>query len=370
MKLVYFLVRFIVQLFYYPFCLCKVQTKKVTFLSRQTNEPSIDFKYIQDELIKHNFKTVMLCKRFDNIKRHLFSYSIFTIKSIYHIATSRVCIVDSYSVVSMLKKRKNTYVMQIWHALGAIKKFSYQTLDTPYGRSKKAALSLRMHKGYDMILSTSKKTTEYFMEAFRYPYEKFYQSGLPRIDYLKKEEKRIKKDILNKYPELKDKKNILYVPTFRNKENNINSLTKQIDFKKYNFIVKSHSNQHLNTNNSLIFTCDDVKSIDLLTISDYVITDYSAIALEAMILKKKVFYYLYDYEEYQKNNGLNVDLFKEMPNCCFKKSKDLIKALDKKYPWKEWHRYYNLYLEQDKGDSTKKIVDKIILWSSDTNEKS
>ena len=90
MKLVYFLVRFIIRLFYYPFCLCKVQTKKVTFLSRQTNEPSIDFKYIQDELNRRGFNTVMLCKRFDNIKKHLLSYGIFTIKSLYHIATSKV----------------------------------------------------------------------------------------------------------------------------------------------------------------------------------------------------------------------------------------------------------------------------------------
>ena len=40
----------------------------------------------------------------------------------YHLATSRACIVDTYIIpVSILKHRDELIIIQIWHALGAIK---------------------------------------------------------------------------------------------------------------------------------------------------------------------------------------------------------------------------------------------------------
>ena len=81
----------------------------------------------------------------------------------------------------------------------------------------------------------------------------------------------------------------------------------------------------------------------MICIADYIITDYSGIAIEAAILNKKTLYYVFDYEEYDKNTGINIDLFKEMPNCCFKDAKKLCKYIDVK-----------------DGTSTKKICDLII----------
>lgn len=371
MKIVFFLIRFWLRILYLPFCLLPVQKKKIVFLSRQVNEPSIDFKYIADELLtRDEFKIVFLCQRLDNIKKHLFKYSIFTLKTIYHFATAKVCIVDSYSIISMLPKRKKTKVLQIWHALGAIKKFSYQTLDQPFGRSKAIAKGLKMHHGYDLILSSSEKTTTYFMEAFGYTKDSFYNVGMPRIDYLLENEQKNKKNIYKIYPEFKTKKTILYAPTFRkSKEDGVNTLLKNLDLKKYNIIVKSHANQKLTVKNGQVYTCPEFTALDLLAVSDAVITDYSAIALEAMVLKKKIYYYLYDYAKYQKNNGLNVDLMKELPKSCFKSAKQLSLALEKRYPWEEWEKYYEDYIEHPNGGCTKAIVDKIVVWSSDLNEK-
>lgn len=51
---------------------------------------------------------------------------------------------------------------------------------------------------------------------------------------------------------------------------------------------------------------------------DYVITDYSALTMDACLLNKKLLLYVYDYEKYEKENGLNIDLFKELKNCVYK----------------------------------------------------
>jgi CDP-glycerol glycerophosphotransferase (TagB/SpsB family) len=46
------------------------------------------------------------------------------------------------------------------------------------------------------------------------------------------------------------------------------------------------------------------------------------------VLNRKPFYYLYDYETYVKNNGVNIDLEKEMPGCVFYDADSLIQAIE------------------------------------------
>lgn len=345
---------------------------KIIFLSRQSNGETLDFKLIKEEIRKRDseVKMIFLCKRFDNIKKHLISYSLYTIKTLYHIATSKVCVVDSYSVVSMLKNRKDLKVLQIWHALGAIKKFSLQSVGTKAGRSEAVASALKMHKGYDAIISTSKASTKFFMEAFGYEKKYFKNYGLPRIDYLIHEESRLKKQILKKYKNLSKKTVILYAPTFRkSKVDSTEELIKNIDLNKYNLIVKGHLNQELKFDKSSIYTCDEFKALDLLTVCDYLITDYSAIAIEATVLNKKTLYYVYDYEEYKEENGLNVDLYKEMPGCVFKDVKDLVKTLENKYDDKLVKNYKDKYIENQEGNSAELIAKLIIDWKDSYEHK-
>lgn len=371
MKFILLLIKIFMKFIYFFMKLFKTRNK-VTFLSRQSNDITLDFSLISNELKKRD-KTIevcILCKRFDNLKKEFIKYGIYIIKSMYHIATSRVCVIDSYCLpISILNHKKNLKVLQIWHALGAIKKFGYQTINKKSGRSSIVAKYLNMHKNYDNIISSSREMTKYFMKAFGYSEEVFLNYGLPRIDYLIKNKIYIKKRIFKDYPKFKTKKNILYVPTFRTTNDIcVNELIKNINFNKYNLIIKSHVNQNITFDKSEIFVCSDYSSVDLLTISDYVITDYSAIALEAAILDKKTYYYVFDYEKYKENNGLNINLYKEMPGCVFKDIKKLIKELEKeKYDMKTLRLYKDKYLGNLLGNSTELITDKIVDWLSDYN---
>lgn len=371
MKILLNLFIIVLNILYLPIKLFKTKNK-VVFLSRQSNDITLDFRLLAESIIKKDQKIecVFLCKRFDNIKKHLISYSLYVIKSMYHIATSKVCIVDSYSIVSMLHNKKDLKILQIWHSLGAIKKFSYQTIGTKYGRNKDVAEILKMHYGYDAIITSSKENIKYFKQAFNYPENKFLSYGLPRIDYLLKEENNIKNKILNKYPDLTKKKVILYAPTFRNKmKDNTDELIKNIDLNKYNLIIKNHLNQKLNFKNDKVYTCDDFNTLDLITICDYLITDYSAISLEAAILNKKTYYYLYDYEEYKQNNGLNIDLFKEMPGCVFKNIVDLKNKLESDYDISLVEKYKHKYIDNLSGNSTELISNLIIEWIKEYDNK-
>ena len=365
MKILLSLFRLLLQIIYLPMKLNKTKQNRVIFISRQSNDITLDFNLLIENLKKEkpNIDIIVLCKRFDNIKKHILNYSLYTLKTMYYLSTSKVCVIDSYCLpVSVLQHKKSLKVIQIWHSLGAIKKFGYQTLDTKYGRKSSIAKGLRMHKNYDLIISGSKAMTKYFSKAFGYEKKYFKEYGLPRIDYILNNKDTIRNKIYKKYPELRKKKNILYAPTFRKDDvTAIGNIVKEMDYKKYNFILKSHPNQEVETTNKNIYTCSDIKTIDLLEITDYLITDYSAISIEAAILDIKTFYYLFDYKKYQENNGINIDIKKEMPGCVYEDFKSLYKHLDSnEYNMQALKNYKTKFLPKKLGESTTNITKEIL----------
>jgi len=284
------------------------------------------------------------------------------IKEMYYLATSKVCITDGYNIpISVLTHKKDLIIIQIWHSLGAIKKFGYQSLNTD--RKKEIASLLKMHKNYNYIISGSKEMTRYFSKAFGYKKEVFYPLGLPRLDYILNYNEINKKKIYSAYPEFKKKKIILYVPTFRdNNYYKINELIKAINLKKYVLIIKIHPNMSYKiAEEKNVYTCEDFTSLQLISVADHIITDYSAISIEAAILEKPVYLYVYDIEEYKRNPGINLDLKKMLPKYVFKNEKDLYEKLSKeKYDKKIIKAFKEKYVCNDKGTVTNNLVQFII----------
>jgi CDP-glycerol glycerophosphotransferase (TagB/SpsB family) len=338
---------------------------RVVFMSRQTDKPSLDFKMLIEELEKDNIDVIILCRRMKKTLKDNISYYFHLYKQMYYLATSKVCIIDAYiPTVSILNHKKELKVIQIWHALGAIKKFGLQSIGNVSGRNKDVSEAAKMHANYDTIISTSKKTTEYFSEAFGYDKKHFSNFGLPRIDYLYKNKDIIKNNILLKYPKIGKKKTILYAPTFRTTmDDKAQELIKAIDLKKYNLIIKEHYIQKLNFERNKVFTCPEFSPLELLTVSDFIITDYSAVAIEAAIIDVKLYFYIFDYEKYKMNNGLNMDMKKDYPNLSFKDEVELLKAIKSKtYPKEEYNRFKDAYLPKELGESTLKIKQLIIKY--------
>lgn len=341
----------------------KINNNKVVFISRLDSKKSLDFCLLEEELLKtnKNAECVFLCKRVTSLTKDFFGNVKYTFDCLNNLANAKVCITDSFvPAISIVNHKKELKVIQIWHSMGAIKKFSFQTLGNESGRDENVARILDMHRNYDYIISGSKAMTKYFSKAFNYDEKYFKNYGLPRMDYLLHNEKKLKNEIYKEYPYLKNKKVILYAPTFRTtNDDQTDELINSIDLDKYNLIIKAHARQELK-HNKKVHTCDKYSALDLITVCDYIITDYSGIAIEAAILDKKTLYYVFDYEKYKKNNGLNIDLYKEMPGCVFSDAKDISKFIEKdKYDMKVLYDYKNRYIDVQDGTSTRKIVDLI-----------
>lgn len=301
-----------INLFFMPLKL----KNKVAIISRQADEPTLDIKILNEHLNNRNIETVVLTHTLKKSISGMIAYALHMMSQMYQIATSKVVIIDGYCIlVSILPKKEGQKVIQMWHALGAIKKFGWQNAESPDGNGKDVAEVMCMHRNYDFVFSPSSVTGEFFAEAFRTPHEKIVGYGLPRIDYLKTEDADLTKRIADQYPSAAGKINVLYVPTFRkNAELDLEKLISGFDFESMNLIVKKHfldKGDYTWAQQAGAIVDGRFTSMEWLKNCTKVITDYSAIAFEAAVLDREIYIYQPDVSDYEYNVGLNVDLTAE-----------------------------------------------------------
>ena len=334
---------------------------RACFFSRQASKPSLDFTLLQRQLgyIAPQMEIVTICHRFQDRRDGLVRFAADQLRSMYLLATSRVCVLDGYwPAVSLLRHRRELRVIQIWHSVGKIKRSGYQTLGMASGRDATLARALRMHRGYDYIISGGAAWEPYYCQAFDTTPDKLRHYGLPRLDWLLEQEDR-RQALERTYPELKGRTVVLYAPTYRTYPIAPHEeLTALFDADKYALICRFHPNQRFaQPLPEELRRYDGEDIFSLLSGCDYLITDYSSLALEGAALQKKTMYYLFDRERYLRQNGLNIDPAEEMPDCSFERAEDLYAAIDSgRYPLEQLHRYQEKYLPEDLGHSTRNIA--------------
>lgn len=354
------------------YCILKIfRTKKgkILFLSRQSDTLSLDFRMLRDELFRQaeeenrSIEIVEICNYMVDGKSGIVKFGTDVLKSMFHLATSEAAVLDAYwPAVSMLNHKKNLTVIQMWHAIGKIKQSGYQTLDKESGRSRKVAELMDMHKQYDVIIAGGKAFNRFYCLSFNTTEDKLCNIGLPRIDWLLQTEASNRAAVLEKYPEFADKTVVLYAPTFRkNIELKWEPLLEKFDFSKSVLIIKGHPNQAIECDREGVYMCPEFSSVQMLAACDYLITDYSAIALEGAVLNKKTYYFLYDYEEYTRKNGINLNPFESMPGCAFRDGRELIVHLQSgAYDQTILDNYRQMYLPENLGSSTVRLAELVL----------
>ena len=368
MKIFVILLRWLMNFIYFFMKLFPTDNNKVIFLSRQSDVPTEDFLFLKKRLeeLKPDIKIVMITQRADNNAQSMLRFAGATLKSMYHMATGRVCVLDGYwPAVSVLKHKGTLAVVQMWHAMGKIKKSGYQSLGKKLGRSEMIAKEMRMHRNYDVIIAGGRAFNPFYCASFDVDESILYNVGLPRMDSLREGRQACRELFDKTYPWLKNKKIILYAPTFRKGHIlDASAMRDAFDFSREDciFVVKRHPNQQLRLQSIRPgLTCSKLPTSVLLTLCDCVITDYSAITIEAAVLGKPVYFYPFDYEDYIAHNGLNVVLSDEFPNSVYRDPKELFAAIDSgDYDWESYNRFCEKYLPDMSGRATDKISNLII----------
>ena len=287
-----------------PLMLFKV-TNKITLISRKNNKKSMDLFILEKDLKKMypNYKVIVLTDYVPNDFLSKVKYALKTFTYLHHIYSSKILICDYYiPFISLTYKKKETKIIQMWHAAGAYKKYGYSILGKIEGENNELVDALKIHNNYDYFLVSGSNIKSYYEEAFDVDEAKLVLGLLPHFYYLKANEQFIKKELLDIYPKLNnDKQNILYAPTFRQSNRSyFDDVIENVDYTKYNLIIKKHSGEEeVYIDHQLIYTNYHKDVTLFLCLCDYLITDYSSIVFEAMYLNKKIYFYTKDYNAYK-----------------------------------------------------------------------
>lgn len=320
---------FIYAVMFYIFRIFPVRENKITLVSPH-NSSFKDGLHEVEEAFKKRGEYVFCYISSKDLKSLKGVVRYFT-KNVFSLATSKfIFLNDNFMPMANLSFSKKTKVIQLWHGQGAFKKFG---LDTELAKDVKK-IALKCAEKYDYITVSSEKVSEVFQRAFGVQKNKILSLGNPSADYFFL--KRNNNKFFKTYPELQNKKLILYAPTFRDDEKENAKIFSNFSAEmfhenlsnEYELLVRLHPQIHdeLNFENAVNVTdYDDVN--ELLCVSDILITDYSSICMEFSLLKKPMIFFPYDYDYFSGARSFYCDYETYVPGKVVKTMGELINAI-------------------------------------------
>lgn len=304
-------------------CILPVDDKLVVFADTHSQTLTDNMQCIYDELQKrggYKYKYFFAPQLTGNKIKDLFSvYFGFMRFSKYYARCSTLILTDSYLPSFANKPRKNTTVIQLWHACGAFKKWGYSTAESSWGANKKRLKMYPLHNCYSKVCVSSKEIVPFYAQAFNCSDNIIKPVGVPRTDIYFNEDfiKSSRENLLNEIPEINGRKIIMYAPTFRGHNVKVAHTENQMDYAK---LKDAFSNNYVIINKLHPFISDGLeindefkdfvfnapKSMDisnLLCCADIVISDYSSLIFEYSLFCKPMIFFAYDLEEYESERN-------------------------------------------------------------------
>lgn len=275
--------------------------------------------------------------------------------------TETVIICDNFLPAASCKKRSETQVIQLWHACGAFKKFGYDTeedIPSYYVGNVMANCSL--------VTVSSNICIKPFASAMKLPETSILPVGVSRTDMYFNEtfNQKCRDNFFSQYPDARNKKIVLWAPTFRGKPGvasvyGLDDVLKAQEELKdtHYFIIKLHPHTQVHTEGT---NCD-IPSEELLPVADIVITDYSSILFDAMIYQLPLVLFAPDLEEYLASRGFYLD-YRTLPGIHIQKEEQLVKVLSDEARLnssvnQKYHDFFQDYMAACDGHATRRIMD-------------
>ncbi|MFX0138049.1 MAG: CDP-glycerol glycerophosphotransferase family protein, partial [Candidatus Hodarchaeota archaeon] len=298
---------------------------------------------------KSKYKVIWITKNNDiisDLKKKRYNvlpfYSIKTIKLLRK--AKFIFLSHGYLDIIPIKFSSNTKVILTWHGT-PIKKINLNLKNT-YAYSKWNRifkLNLEFNEYVNYLLTPTKEKEEHLIltKAFKIPLDKILSLGYPRNDILFVKNEEFIKSIKNKFkiPNY-IKKIILYAPTFRDDfvfrfpltDSEMESLNEFLTKTNTIFLIKAHMFEEkidLKKHEFIKLVKKDVDIQELLLISDILITDYSSMIFDYLLLDRPILLFAYDLKDYVNERGMYYDFKEIAPGPILFNGKELIDAIKK-----------------------------------------
>lgn len=295
-----------------------------------------------------------------------------------NLLTAKYVFIDDASLIlSSIPLRKETIAINLWHACGAFKKFGRSTAELKFGSS---AATLDKYPNYENLTHVTVSSPEViwaYEEAMHLPKGIVKATGVSRTDLFYDSEfvESRRQKLYEIMPEAKDKKVILYAPTFRGHVATAKSPDK-IDFERfyqelgdeYVIVCKHHpfvKKPPVIPEELQHFARDLTKDLsieDLLCSADICISDYSSLVFEYSLFEKPMIFYAYDYDNYCDWRGFYYDYSEFTPGPVVQTEDELldsIKNIDTQFDKQRVIDFKEKFMGSCDGHATERIIE---LW--------
>ena len=285
--------------------------------------------------------------------------------------------VNNATFLKTIDNRKETVYLQTWHGtplkrLG--KDINVENPGVSWNHFNKEV------KTWDYLISANEFSTKTFKRAFSYK-NQVLELGYPANDIFYQDNEEKINNLKERYNIPKDKKIILYAPTFRDDKldddgNRIFEL--ELDLERlydefnedYFLIIKTHYvvSKNLNIDSKMSDFAIDLSDHDdiheLYIISDILITDYSSTFFDYAHSKRPILFFMTDLEEYINSRGVYEELLNNLPGPKLTDNEELIDCLKNIDAMKEeyssdYEEFYNAFCNIGHGDASESIIKEV-----------
>nr|WP_294485643.1 bifunctional glycosyltransferase family 2 protein/CDP-glycerol:glycerophosphate glycerophosphotransferase [uncultured Anaerosporobacter sp.] len=374
---------FACYLYFHLFTKMKMKDNWVLFESFFGKSYSDSPKYIY-EYLNQAYPSEYKCIWVINDKKTKIPYGAikvkrFSIRYAYYFARCKYDVLNVRQP-NWIRKRKGNVFLETWHGT-PLKRLVFDQEEVCGASPLHKQQFYRQSRDWDYLISDNGFSTETFKRAFLF-HNEIVECGYPRNDVLyapDKEARIIKlKDQLG-IP--KDKKTILYAPTWRDDEYygkgeykfalklDLHELKRQLG-DEYVLLLRTHyyiaDSIDITGIEDFAFNVSKYNDIsELYLISDILITDYSSVFFDYANLRRPILFYTYDLEKYRDMlRGFYLDIEKEMPGPLLFTEEEVIAAIkditniEKRYQDK-YDEFYERFCHVDDGNASKRIVERV-----------
>ena len=288
------------------------------------------------------------------------------VRGMYHLSRARLYIVDNaYLPIHVAPHRRETIVVQVWHATGALKRFGADT-KTPLAEPERTFL----HRYYDDVVVSAEVARGPYSRALRTPLDHVHALGTPRTDFLFDATAldTARRRVLQAYPQLAGRRVVLYAPTFRGRGRGKRPAPglDPVELRRllpstFVLTLKSHPNLDARLVSTAGYDAvfDAATEIDeLFAAADVLVTDYSSSIFEWAVLHRPLVLLVPDLAEYERDPGLYVDYRTEMIGTCVVDTRGVAAAiLDDTFDLSGPDEFVNRHLGPSPGRASARFVD-------------
>lgn len=350
----------------------KIVPNRISFISGRRDELSGNPQFVY-ELIKDrkdiDFQFLLFSdpnghNKLKNIRKFLKLYS-----------SSRVVIVDDYfRLLNIVDKREEVKLFQLWHACGAFKTFGFTRLGKKGGPNQIDP----NHRMYDYAIVSSQEIAKHYAEGFGLSDECVVATGIPRTDIFmdKAYAERVTKGFYERHPQLKDKKIMLFAPTFRGNGQmsafyplsafEPAEVYKQLG-EEYAILIKLHPfcKERFEIPDDykdyIIDLSDDDELNDLLFVTDLLVTDYSSVVFEASLLDIPMLFYAFDLYDYISSRDFYYDFEGFVPGKIVFSQAELVESINNgDFEQSKVSGFKTKFFDALDGKSSQRVADLII----------